>query len=122
LTTPVKTALLEIKNASVSFGSKTVWKDLDLRVSQGEFIAVIGANGSGKTVLLKAILGQLPLRKDQSRFLGNQFPWGLDKLDTFPSTGNQTMVSRFAPKTYFAWDWMAIDLVSRFHHSRRMRG
>jgi len=84
LTTPVNTALLEIKNASVSFGSKTVWKDLDLRVSQGEFIAVIGANGSGKTVLLKAILGQLPLTQGSIEISGQPVSLGSRQIGYIP--------------------------------------
>ena len=84
MTTPVKTALLEIKNASVSFGSKTVWKDLDLRVSRGEFIAVIGANGSGKTVLLKAILGQLPLTQGSIEISGKPVSLGSREIGYIP--------------------------------------
>lgn len=53
--------VLQVKKASLSFGDKSIWKNLNLSVKQGEFIAVIGANASGKTVLLKAILGQLEL-------------------------------------------------------------
>lgn len=38
-----------------------LWDHLDLSVSAGEFIAVLGPNGTGKTSLLKVLLGQLPL-------------------------------------------------------------
>jgi ABC-type molybdenum transport system ATPase subunit/photorepair protein PhrA len=46
--------ILEIKKASLTFGDKAIWSNLNLSVLPGEFIAVIGANGSGKTVLLTA--------------------------------------------------------------------
>lgn len=53
--------VLEIKNASMAFGSRTLWTNLNLEIQPREVIAIIGANGSGKTSLLKAILGQLEL-------------------------------------------------------------
>ena len=71
-----KSAVLKIKKASLSFGEKSIWKDLDLSVAPGEFIAVIGANGSGKTVLLKAILGQLQLSAGEIELLGNKVAHG----------------------------------------------
>jgi zinc/manganese transport system ATP-binding protein len=36
-----------------------LWDDLDLTVRAGEFIAVLGPNGTGKTSLLKVLLGQI---------------------------------------------------------------
>ena len=51
-------ASLAIHEGALSFGERTLWRDLNISVEPGEFLAVLGANGSGKTSLLRAILGQ----------------------------------------------------------------
>ena len=53
---PVKIAL---RGLTKSFGKKHVLRDLDLDIYEGESIAVIGASGTGKSVLLKNIVGIL---------------------------------------------------------------
>ena len=79
-----KHSVLNIKKASLSFGDKSIWKNLNLSVAPGEFIAVIGANGSGKTVLLKAILGQLQLSGGEIDILGNKVVRGSRQVGYIP--------------------------------------
>lgn len=50
--------VLRISKATLGYDERPLWSNLDLEVAQGEFIAIIGANGSGKTSLLRSILGQ----------------------------------------------------------------
>jgi len=50
-----------LSRARLAFGDRVLWDHLDLTVSPSEFIAVLGPNGTGKTSLLKVLLGQLPL-------------------------------------------------------------
>jgi ABC-type Fe3+/spermidine/putrescine transport system ATPase subunit len=50
-------AFLEVESASVSYGSVRVLDDLSLGVSRGEFVALLGSSGCGKTTLLRTIAG-----------------------------------------------------------------
>lgn len=49
--------LLELRDLHVRFGTQDVLRGINLRVQQGESIAIIGESGCGKTVLLKTIIG-----------------------------------------------------------------
>ncbi len=48
---------VELRDATVRLGARTLWSGLDLTVEMGEFVAVLGPNGAGKTTLLKVLLG-----------------------------------------------------------------
>lgn len=51
------TPVVSLRGASLRFGSRVLWQDLDLDIMPGEFFAVLGPNGSGKTSFLKVLLG-----------------------------------------------------------------
>lgn len=53
--------MLSIRAASLAFGSKTLFSNLDLTVEPGELVGITGESGCGKTSLLRAILGFVPL-------------------------------------------------------------
>src|SRR5690606_11984247 len=50
--------LLSIENLSVFYGHFRALAHVDLTVAAGEIVSIIGANGSGKSSLMKAIVGQ----------------------------------------------------------------
>jgi zinc/manganese transport system ATP-binding protein len=76
--------VLEIKNASLAFGSRTLWTNLNLEIKPREVIAIIGANGSGKTSLLKAILGQLELTEGTIKIDGKPVGHGSRRIGYIP--------------------------------------
>ncbi|NEA32677.1 ATP-binding cassette domain-containing protein [Streptomyces sp. SID13031] len=76
--------LLTLDRAALGFGSRTLWEDLDLAVHGGELIAVLGANGSGKSSLLKVVLGQLRLRSGTAKFLGSPVRRGDRRIGYIP--------------------------------------
>jgi zinc/manganese transport system ATP-binding protein len=57
-------------DAAVVFGQRTVWSHANLRLAAGEFVGLIGPNGTGKSTLLRVLLGQVPLAHGQVRVLG----------------------------------------------------
>jgi zinc/manganese transport system ATP-binding protein len=61
---------VEIVDGAARLGDQTVWRALDLRVESGEFVAVLGPNGVGKSTLVKAVLGLVPLAHGRIRVLG----------------------------------------------------
>lgn len=50
-------ALVTIDNFKMSFGSQTVVKDLSFEIKKGETFGLLGSNGSGKTTVIRALLG-----------------------------------------------------------------
>jgi branched-chain amino acid transport system ATP-binding protein len=56
------TALLDVRDARVSYGKVEAVHRVSLRVEEGSIVTVIGPNGAGKTTLLGAIMGTLPAR------------------------------------------------------------
>jgi len=57
-------------DAAVSYGRRTIWSHATLTIQAGEFVGLIGPNGTGKTSLLRVLLGQVPLSAGQAYVLG----------------------------------------------------
>ncbi|MFD1720529.1 metal ABC transporter ATP-binding protein [Amnibacterium endophyticum] len=78
------TAPLQLEGAGLAFGARTLWRDVDLEVRPGEFIAVLGPNGSGKTTFLKAVLGLQPLSAGSVRVFGRRPARGDRRIGYIP--------------------------------------
>lgn len=62
--------LLEVTGLTVAYGRVEVLHGMDLRVDEGQVVALVGANGAGKSTLLKTISGLMRPRKGTIRFRG----------------------------------------------------
>src|SRR5262245_29272824 len=62
--------LVDVADATVVVGSRTVWSNVDMTVAAGEFVAILGSNGVGKSTLLKAILGLVPVAGGRISLMG----------------------------------------------------
>lgn len=78
------TGVLEFERATLRIGDRTLWSDLDLSVAPGEFLAVLGANGSGKTSLLRTVLGLQPLSAGRIRVAGEDVRRGSRAIGYVP--------------------------------------
>ena len=63
-------ALLGIEKLELAYGQVAVCRDISLRLDRGEIVALIGANGAGKSTTLRAIAGVLPPRQGTIVFAG----------------------------------------------------
>lgn len=62
---------LEVVGLHVSYGESRIIEDISLRIAESESLALMGRNGMGKTTLLKALIGMLPIDSGSVR-LGNR--------------------------------------------------
>jgi branched-chain amino acid transport system ATP-binding protein len=63
-------AILEVRELSVSYGAIGAVKGVSLVLSEGEIVTLIGANGAGKTTTLRAIMGLVPPSAGEVRYCG----------------------------------------------------
>jgi len=77
-------ALLELNKANAFYDKSHVLQDVSLTVGQGEVVALLGRNGSGRSTTLKAIMGLVAVRSGAITFHGktitNRAPFDIAKL------------------------------------------
>ena len=64
--------MLEVSGLHAFYGSSHVLFGVDVRVAEGEVVAVLGRNGMGKTTLIRSIMGLLPPREGSVKMDGRE--------------------------------------------------
>ena len=67
-------SIIKIENLSAGYDQKTVLHDINLEISEKDFLGIIGPNGSGKTTLMKVILGLMKPSEGKITFYDNGMP------------------------------------------------
>ncbi|CAB3780453.1 metal ABC transporter ATP-binding protein [Pararobbsia alpina] len=78
------TAVIELDRVTLELGARAVLEDVSLSIGAGEFIGVLGANGSGKTSLMRALLGLLEPVSGSIRVLGKPASRGNPAIGYMP--------------------------------------
>jgi zinc transport system ATP-binding protein len=89
--------MLAVEDLAIAFGDVEVLRGLAFHVDKGDSLAIIGPNGSGKTVLFKALIGSIPF-KGQIRWAPNirigYVPQKLDLERDLPITGHDLLLAK----------------------------
>ncbi len=101
--------LIEVKNLSVSFEGREIFKNINFTVEQGDYLCILGENGSGKTTLMQCMLG-LDVKYsgaiDYNGFKNRDIGWlpqrNENKSD-FPANVYEIVLSGFAGKGIFGF-------------------
>ena len=62
--------IVQVRGLTVGFGGPTVLENLDVDVRPGEILAIVGASGTGKSVLVRSILGLVQPQAGQIEAFG----------------------------------------------------
>jgi branched-chain amino acid transport system ATP-binding protein len=75
--------LLRVKDIIVHYGKAVALNGVSLEVPKGTVVTIIGANGAGKSTILKALSGLVPLSSGEVWFMNNR----IDKMATYDIVG-----------------------------------
>lgn len=102
--------LLECQNLCKSFGRKQILKDLSFEIDEGDILAFIGPNGSGKTTTIKLILGLQKI--DKGKVIINGFDVEKDFVKAIEKVG--AIVEN--PDTYmYLTGWQNLKMIANLY-------
>ena len=110
---------IELESVCFNYGANPALENVSLQVSRGEYLAVIGPNGGGKTTLLRLLLGLLEPSSGTVRVLGEAparaagrvgyMPQFTANGRAFPISVLQTvLLGRLTPRSFWPW-WPRSD-------------
>lgn len=99
--------IVEMKNLTKNYMKKSALKDVNLNIEKGKIVGLLGPNGSGKTTMIKILMGILTESKGEVYISGKK-----------PGIETKAMVS-YLPDRNFLYKWMkikdSIDLFEDFY-------
>ncbi|HON18693.1 MAG TPA: ABC transporter ATP-binding protein [Salinivirgaceae bacterium] len=97
--------VLKLENVTIGYEDSIILRDVHFEVYRQDFIGVIGPNGGGKTTLLKAIVGLIPIEKGKIFLHGNKPPGYLPQISNhdrwFPISAVDVVLSGMWPNKGF---------------------
>lgn len=107
-----------VRNLSFGYGDNVIFKNTDFFMEVGDKVALVSGNGTGKSTLIKLILGMLEPQEGTAR-VGDNLKVGYysqDHLETLPAEG--TPISVFCSKFPVA-DYEAASVLKKFYFSKQ---
>jgi zinc/manganese transport system ATP-binding protein len=81
---PSPTSALRLREAWLAYGDRVLWSGINMDVARGQFVTILGPNGSGKTSLLRAVLGITPLTQGTVEVNGRLVQRGNNRVGYIP--------------------------------------
>ncbi len=100
----MKKQMLYFSHVATGYGEKEVIKDVNMTVEEGDFVALIGSNGTGKSTLIKCVSGLLPLKKGEIQICGKS-------LSSMSSKERARLVAVVPQSYYVEYDFKVEDIV-----------
>jgi branched-chain amino acid transport system ATP-binding protein len=92
---------LELKNIEVFYGSVKALKDVSINLKRGEIVTLLGANGAGKTTILRAITGLIQPKLGEIWFNGQ-------KIDKLPPYERVSLGINMVPEERHIYPYMSV--------------
>lgn len=94
-----KQTIVEVRNLSFSYDSSPVLKDVNIEMKEGEFVALIGANGAGKSTFFGLLLSRLKASGGSIRLFGDEIEKDKHFRDIAYISQNSILAYRDFPTT-----------------------